>query len=159
MNRTHWLFGRRWWLAGITLLVAAVGLGGCFRGHWGSPESNARFEAHLDDAQQELASQLEIKPYQQADFDALMAQYREVTRKWRGGWLDTAKEVKQGLEQDPADADAIGAALKQRIEQRPSDEELKRLVDQTVAFYRTLEPQQQQEVRDHLLRHLRRRLG
>jgi hypothetical protein len=88
-----------------------------------------------------------------------MAQYRQVARQWRDGWHETGLDVKQALEREPTDAAAVGGALKRRIHQRPDDATLERLIDESVAFYNTLSPEQQLDVRDRMLRHLRRRLG
>lgn len=150
-----------WKGAGIPLLAlaAALALQGCFRGHWHGRYDAQRFEERMDWVQEELAEELEIQPHQQADFDALMAEYRQVARQWRDGWHATAVDVRGALEREPADAVAVGEALKQRLRERTDDATLERLIDRTVVFYNTLQPEQQEEVREHMLRHLRRRLG
>jgi Spy/CpxP family protein refolding chaperone len=156
MNRPKRLF--RWSIVplGLGLLALALGLSGCFRGGWHGPYEPARFDSRLDHVQEELAEELELKPHQEAEFDALMVEYRQLAHRWRSGWHQSAVEARGALEREPADAVALGDALKQRVRGRPSDAELETLIDKTVAFYATLEPAQQQEVSKRLLRHLRR---
>jgi Spy/CpxP family protein refolding chaperone len=162
MHRMFRFFTRRRALGalGIVLLLGStLGLQGCFRGHWHGRYDPARFDEHLNDIQADIADELKITDAQKPAFDALMAQYRQVARQWRDGWHETGLDVKQALEREPTDAAAVGGALKRRIHQRPDDATLERLIDESVAFYNTLSPEQQLDVRDRMLRHLRRRLG
>lgn len=162
MHRMFHFITRRRALSGlgiVLLLGSALSLQGCFRGHWHGRYDPARFDEHLSEIQADIADELKITDAQKPAFDALMAEYRQVAHQWRDGWHETGLDVKQALERDPADTTAIGEALKQRIRQRPDDATLEKLVDDSVAFFNTLSPEQQQNVRDHMLRHLRRRLG
>ena len=162
MNRFARFLRRRrtWGMLGLLVLVAAaLGLQGCYRGQWHGRYDPARFDERMSDIQADIADELELRPEQRPAFEALMAQYRGVARQWRDGWQETGTQVRQALEQEPADATAVGDALKRRMRQRVDDATLEKLIDDTVAFYQTLDPQQQEEVREHLLRHLRRRLG
>ena len=160
MSRWFRPFTRRGALGLVVLAATAIGLQGCFRGgYWHGRHDPAAFDARLNDMQEELADHLKITPAQKPQFDALMAEYRQTARDWRDGWRQTGLQVQAALERDPADADAVAAALKQQVHQRMDEAALNKLIDDTVAFYRTLNPDQQQEIRERLLKRLKRRLG
>jgi LTXXQ motif family protein len=160
-RRFPWL-GRRGALGalGVVLLLGTtLGLQGCFHGRWHHGYDPAALDKHVDEIQADVAEELKVTPAQKPAFDALVAEYRQVAHQYRDGWHDTAVEVKQDLERQPLDAATIGDALKRRIHQRPNDATLDKLVDDSVAFYNTLSPEQQQTVHDHVLRRLQRHLG
>jgi Spy/CpxP family protein refolding chaperone len=156
MNRPKRLF--RWSAVPLALglLALTLGLTGCFRGGWHGPYDPARFEERLNHIQEEIAEELEIEPHQEEAFNALMADYRQLARQWREGWNQAAVDARPAVEREPADAFAVGELLKQRVRARPDNAALEALIDKSVAFFNTLEPAQQEEVRARLLRHLRR---
>ncbi len=151
-------------LAVPLLLIAAVGLGGCFRGHghgWGghayrSPE---RMEEHIRSIEEDLAEDLNIRPEQREAYQALTERYKTVARNWVGAIRHTSPELKETMEQDAPDVDRIAELLKGYVRQRPSNDELEALIDESVAFYKTLSPDQQQVIQDKISRHLKGRFG
>jgi Spy/CpxP family protein refolding chaperone len=159
MSRISRFFNRRTLVGGALVLTAVLGLSGCWHSRWHGRYDPARLDERLSDIQEDVASDLKITPAQKPAFDALMAEYKQAAHGWRDGWHQTGLEVKTALEQQPADATAVGAALKRQVHQRMDEATLDKLIDDTVAFYNTLEPEQQQQVRDRMLRHLQRRLG
>ena len=152
----RWFTRRRAFGVGIAAaLVALVGLQGCHRGGWHGRGDPARFEERMNDVQAEIADELELQPAQRPEFDGLMERYKELARQWRTGWRDTAQTVYGAVETQPADARAVGEALKQRFRERPDPAVIDRLIDDTVAFYETLTPEQQEVAREHVAKRLR----
>ena len=145
------LFGA---LGALALVGSAFTLQG-FRGPWHGRFDPARFDERMNDMQQEIAERLNLTPQQQPQFDALMAQFRELAKERRDRWHQTAVEVKQALERSPADAAAVGEALKKQVHNRVDPARLDPLIDATLSFYNTLQPEQQQLVQKHLQRRLR----
>ena len=151
-------------LAVPLLLIAAVGLGGCFRGHghgWGghayrSPE---RVEEHIRGIEEDLAEDLNIRPEQREAYQALTERYKTVARDWVGAFRDTGPKLKETMEQDAPDVDRVVELLKVYVRQRPSNDELEALIDESAAFYKTLSSDQQQAIQDKIFRHLKGRHG
>jgi Spy/CpxP family protein refolding chaperone len=161
MNRISRFFTRRRTLGLLGVLgvaVAALGLQGFGRG-WHHGYDPARFDERMDHVQKEISEDLKLTPAQQPQFDALMARFRAVAKERRERWHQTALDVQSALQKDPADADAVAAAIKRQVHERLDEATLNQLIDDTVAFYRTLNPDQQKDVREHMLRRLRWRLG
>jgi Spy/CpxP family protein refolding chaperone len=160
MNRFSRIFTRRrvLGLAGVLgVAVAALGLAG-FRGPWHHRYDPARFDERMTDLKEHISEELNLTPAQQPQFDALMTRYRTLAKARAEAWHQTALDVQQAVQKDPADADAVAAALKAQLHQRPDPATVDRLIDDTVAFYRTLAPAQQEVVRKQIQRRLHWRL-
>ena len=125
-------------------LATVVGLQGCGRGGWHSGE---RMEKRFQWFEEELAEELEIRPEQQAEFQALSASYKALAKERISGVKDTVLRVNAELEREVADPDVVVALIKDHIQERPSEEQLEALVDQTAAFYNALDPVQQKKLR------------
>lgn len=146
-------------LAVLLLLIAAVALGVSFRGHghgWGghafrSPE---RMEDHMRWIDEDLAEDLNIRPEQREAYQALTERYKAVARIWIGAIRDMGPELMGTIEQDAPDMDRVVELLKVYVQQRPSNDELEALIDESAEFYKTLSPDQQQVLHDKIFRHL-----
>ncbi|HKI98695.1 MAG TPA: Spy/CpxP family protein refolding chaperone [bacterium] len=161
MSRITGFFTRRRALGALGVLglgVAALGLQG-FRGPWHHGYDPARFDKRMDHIQEEIAEDLHLTAQQKPQFEALMARARELAKERRERWHQTAADVKAALEKDPADPDTVATTIKNQMHQRVDQAKLDQLIDDTAAFYRTLDPQQQEQVRKHMLRRLQWRLG
>ncbi len=151
-------------LAVPLLLIAAVALGGCSRGHghgWGghayrSPE---RMEDHMRWIEEDLAEDLNIRPEQREAYQALTERYKTVARVWIGAIREMGPELLGTMEQDAPDVDRVVELPKGYVQQRPSNDEWEALIDESAAFYKTLSPDQQQAIQDKIFRHLKGRHG
>jgi Spy/CpxP family protein refolding chaperone len=157
MNRWTPRFTRRaifGTLGALALIGSALTLQG-FRGPWHHGFDPARFDEHMNEVQQDIAEHLRLTPQQQPQFDALMGQFRALAKERRDRWHQTAAEVKQALDQEPANATAVADALRKQVQDRADPARLDQLIDATLSFYNTLQPEQQQTVQKHLQRRLR----
>ncbi len=125
-------------------LAAAVGLQACSRGSWHSAE---RMEKKFSRVEEKLAEDLEIREEQREGYLKLTARYKALIRGRIGGSRETAVQVNSELERDNPDVDTIVALVKQHIRERPANEQLDALADDTAAFYKSLDPEQQGRVR------------
>ncbi len=141
-------------LGALALLGGALTLQG-FRGPWHGRFDPARFDEHMADMQQDVAERLHLTPQQQPQFDALMTQFRDLAKERRERWHQTAVDVKQALDRTPPDAAAVAEALKKQVHNRVDPARVDSLIDGTLSFYNTLQPEQQQTVQKHLQRRLR----
>lgn len=145
-------------VVGSLLLLGLVGLSGCFRGHWhGSRPSVERMESHAAEFREDLAEELELRPEQMPAFNALMDQHQETIFAWHGAWRQRSTSLKEALDQENPDIETVRSLLKGYVTEKPSDAEMEALIDQTVDFYVQLDPEQQKEIREHLVKKLGRR--
>lgn len=153
----HFHSSRRFWLPlGV---AAVVGLGACHGPHGYGRHSPERMERMLSRAQEDAAEELELRPEQRPAFEALTAQYRDHAQRMVGTWRETAPRLAEAVNAEQPDADHVGDLVKQALRSRPDPAETDALVDATVAFYKTLDPEQQARVREHLSKRLRRHAG
>ena len=147
----------------LFLVVIGIGLVFLFGhgrfGGWGWKKAFSgeptKVEEVLSEIQEELADELEIRPEQKASFDAFSEKMKVYARKRLATMHSARTAAKAELEQDQPNPDQLGELAKKMIRQRGSTEELDSLVDETVAFYKTLDVEQQETIRDHLRRHHR----
>lgn len=143
------------------LLVGMLGIGGCFRGGWGhgygGRHSVERMESHAADMREDLAEELELRPEQMPAYNVLMDEYQKTIFGWHGSWRARSTSLKVALDQDNPDMEAVRDILKGYVREKPSDEETDALIDKTVDFYIQLDAEQQEEIREHLVKKLRRR--
>ena len=145
----------------VVVLAALLGLQGCFRSHshWGhghGGNSTERMEKGMDQVQEHVSEFLEIRPEQQEGFQALMDQYRGLARRWATDWRASKVKMNDILQAETLDIDALGETLKGFLRKKPADPELETLIDRTIAFYRTLDAEQQEKVHKRLAKHARR---
>jgi len=141
-------------------LLLVLGLAGCGGGHWHShdpAERRERAEKHLQHAREEVVEELNLQPHQEPGLDALLETFRGMAHGWIDDSEATGKRVKALLAPEAPDADAIAAEAKAWLMARPSKEDLAALMDQAVAFYKTLDAEQQQVVLKKLRKHIDRR--
>jgi len=143
-------------LALVVGLVALVGLQGCFRSYSHGGHSSERMEKRMDHVQEGISDFLEIRPEQKEGFDALMSEYRTFANRYVAGWRDTKGKMNETLQADTLDPAALGENLKAFLREKPGDSELEGLIDRTLAFYGTLDAEQQQKVHERLAKHARR---
>lgn len=161
MNRWSRLFTRRRVLgaAGVAaLVVGALSLQG-FRGPWHHGYDPQRFGERMDRLEQHIADDLDLTAQQKPQFHALMTRFNDVIKQRMEARHQTDLALQKALQQDPANVDAVATALKQRAQERTDPATLDRLVDDSLAFYRTLDAKQQETVRERMLRRLHWRLG
>lgn len=146
---------RRMALGVLLALATVVGLQGCYRGGWHSPE---RMEKKFRWIEKELAEELKIRPEQQEDFQALSNAFKALARERISRAKETAVRVNTELEKEEAEIDVVAGLIKAHIRQRPSEEQLEALVDQTAVFYNSLDAAQQTKLREMAGKHIRRHL-
>ncbi len=152
MNRIRNRYFRRSLMAFGLLLAGLVGLSGCFR-HSG--DLVERTEKRMDWVQEEVAEELEIKPHQETAYKALMDRYRELAVGWATRLKANKQELKTAIEAESPDLEVVRGLLKRYIQEKPADAQIETLIDQTVDFYATLDPEQQETVLKKLRRHSR----
>ncbi len=152
MSRIHNRYFRRTAMAFGLLTVAAVGLSGCFR-HTSDPVE--RTKQRMDWVQEEVAEELEIKPNQEAAYQALMDNYREMAIGWAERLKANKEDLKTAIEAESPDLEEVRRQLKRFIQEKPADAGIEALIDQTIDFYASLDPEQQEIVRKKLQRHSR----
>lgn len=140
-----------------TLVVGALGLQG-FRGPWHRGYDPERFDARLEHLERHVADDLQLTAQQEPQFKALMARFRDVIKRRHETRTETDQKLEKLLESEPVNTDAVAAVLKQRIQNRVDPAAMDGLVNESVAFYRTLDARQQETVRKRMLRRLRWRL-
>ena len=141
---------------GVVLGIATlVGLQACSRGAWHSPE---RMEKKFRWVEEDLAEDLESREEQREGYLKLTARYKALIRERISGSRETVVRVNSELERDNPDVDAIVALVKQHIRERPTNEQLELLVDESAAFFRTLDPEQQDRVRKLVSKRIGRHL-
>lgn len=155
MKARNHCIARRMALGVVLALATVVGLQGCSRGGWHSPE---RMEDKFQWIEEELAEELEIRPEQKADYQALSESFKSLARERIARTKDTALRVNGELEKENGDADVVVELIKFHIRERPSVEELEALVDQSAAFYKSLDQDQQRKFREMAGKHIRRHL-
>ncbi len=139
----------------LIVLVAVVGLHGCSWGHWKSWHDPERMDKRINDAAEHVAEELELRADQQAAYARLVEQFKAHARGRAGARRNSAQALKEAFSAESLDADRVATALRQLVRQRPQDEELERLIDQGLEFYRTLSPEQQETFRAKVHRHLK----
>ena len=140
----------------FTLIGLSLLLQGCFRhGNWNhNPE---QMESRFNEKSADIAEDLEIKPgAQQQAFDALAAHLKTVMIRMGSIHRQTGLAIKQVVNEETMDADAVALALKQAVPQRPSEAEWNTAIDLGLALYHTMDAEQQERVRKELHRHVRR---
>ncbi len=140
----------------VVMLAALMGLQGCFRGYSHGRHSPERMEKRMDHVQEHLSDFLDIRPEQQQGFQALMDEYRGLARRFTTDWRASKVKMNDILKAETLDIDALGETLKSFLRQKPADAELEALIDRTIAFYRTLDAEQQEKVNQRLAKHARR---
>ena len=144
-------------LIGLPLvLLAAFGLQG-FRGGWHGHHNSERLEGKIRWIEEDLAEDLKIRPEQREGFQALTGQFRSQVQTWMTGWQETGTALKTELENETPDKERVSSLLKERVRRRPTNESLEALIDQTLAFYETLDPEQQRVLNKKISRHLAHR--
>lgn len=152
-------------VAGPLLLISVFGLVGCGQGSWGhggwghgsghfrgSPE---RAEKALTWIADDVADELALREDQKPAYEALVAQYKSLARDWLEGTQAAREALRAEAKKDEPDVDRIGELAKQMLRQRPADARIEQLIDATVAYYHTLDPAQQAEVRAKIASHQR----
>lgn len=136
-------------------VIAALGLSGCFRshGHDGSPERVEKFMTYIEE---EVAEDLELREEQRPGYDAFTARIKDQVRRMADTWRDTKPELRTAIEAEQPDIDRVAELFKASLRGRPTPAEVDSLIDAGAAFYKTLDPEQQEQVREHLARKLRR---
>jgi hypothetical protein len=106
--------------------------------------------------EEDLSQTLQIRPEQEPAFHALMEEYKDFARRWAAGWHEAGNGLREAVGRQPANPDAISAALKRFLQDRPTDGELEALIDRSMTFYATLDAQQQETIRARLASRLER---
>ena len=144
---------RRMALGVVLALAAVVGLQGCGRSSWHSAE---RMEKRFNWIEEELAEKLEIRPEQRADFKILADSFKALARERVARAKETALNVNSELEKENAETDVVVGLIKAHIREQPTEAQLEALVDQSAAFYNSLEAEQQKTLRAMAGKHIRR---
>ena len=155
MKARNHCIARRMTLGVVLALATVVGLQGCNRGGWHSPE---RMEKRFSWIEEELAEELEIRPEQQGSFQALSENFKALARERISHAKETALRANAELEKEAADVDVVVDLIKAHIQERPTEEQLGALVDQSAAFYKSLDEDQQKKLREMAGKHIRRHL-
>jgi hypothetical protein len=131
-------------VAGIALLglVAAAGFH-----HQGDPEQR------IDWLAKKLAQELQVRPEQQAGFDALVAQAKQSFEARRAASQGTREQLKAELAKTAPDADTVGGLAKNLLKARAPDAQIEAFIDQATAFYKTLDATQQKAFVAHAQEH------
>ena len=158
-NRTHNFFHRNWLLLAL-VVIGLVFLFGFGRwGGWGHKGlmsgDPVKMEEKLADIEAEIIDELELRDDQMSAFKAYSAKLKDFARKRIGQMSGIRETARAELDKEQPDMAYLAEQAKQMIRQRASTEELESLVDETLAFYNTLDAEQQEEVQKHLRRHHR----
>ncbi len=141
---------------GLYGVSQAYGGGWGSHGHGGGWHSAERMEKRMTWIQEEVAEDLEIRPEQEPAFNALAEAFKNHARAWKAGWRETGSGIKEEFNRETLDTGRISELLKERIHNRPSNDSLDALVDQSVAFYQVLDPEQQQVFKEKVVKRLNR---
>ena len=147
MNWRHHRYSPRLFVIAGLSLATLVGLGGCFRGGWAHGHDPQRMEQRMSWIEEDLSKTLQLRPEQEPAYQALMEEYKDFARRWAAGWHEAGNGLREAVAQQPANPEAISAALKRFLQERPADAELETLIDRGMAFYATLDPDQQESIR------------
>ena len=158
-ERTHNFFHRNWVLM-VLIIIGLVFLFGHSRwGGWGHRSlmsgDPAKIEEKMADIEEDLIDKLELRNDQLPAFHAYTDKLKIFARKKLSTMHEKHLVATGELEKEQPDMARLAELAKQMIRERSTNEELESLVDETLAFYQTLDAKQQDEVRDHLKRHQR----
>ncbi len=120
-------------------LQRIAGLGACHRGSWHDPE---RMQSRMDSIEEDLADDLEIRPGQQEAFHAVSGRIKALSLDRLTQRRNSIREIKTEFEKDTVNIDRVGTLLKQYVQARPANGELESIIDETTAFYKTLDAEQ-----------------
>jgi len=157
-GRKHNFFHRNWLILAV-LAVAGVALlsgfspwhGGPIRGLFsGDP---AKVEAALSEIQSEVADELDIRPEQEAAFNAFAEKMKDRARAKISSMGPLRTQMHAEVAKDAPDVDQLAALAKQMVRMRPPADETDAMIDDVVAFYKTLDADQQAKVLKRMKKH------
>ena len=147
------------WIAFVALslivLVTLFGFLGPFRHHGHGTEW---IEKKMNGIAEHVADELELRPEQQPAFGALTDGIKERVRNRIGQMRQTAGQLRDEFAAETVDPDRVAALLKEHARTRMTVEELEGLIDEIIAFYRTLDPEQQAKIKEEATEHLEHHL-
>ena len=116
-----------------------VGLGACHRGNWNDPE---RMQKHMDSIEKDLEEELAIRPEQREAFRAVSGKIKAHALDRMTQRRNSVVEIKTEFEKDTVNIDQVATLLKQHVHARSTNAELESIIDETAAFYKTLDAEQ-----------------
>lgn len=140
MHTRHHGWLRRSVGGAIIALVSIVGLTGCHRGGWHDPE---RAESRIDRVIADVEEDLEIRPDQEPAFRALTGKIKSHALERMTARRAGAQELRATFEQEPVDTSKVENILKRQSALHSDRAAHDALIQETVAFYRTLDAEQQ----------------
>lgn len=147
MKRCHHRSFRPFLVVIPMLLVATIVLGACGRGHWHSGHDPERMEKKMAGIEEDIGEDLEIRPEQQESYHAVAERYKSLARNWMATWSATKPNLATALAEESYNPDQVALHFKELLAARPSNEQLEALIDETLVFVKTLNPEQQEELR------------
>jgi len=113
----------------------------------------AKMEAALTDIENKVADYLDIRAEQEPAFNAFAETIKARARQKITTVRPLREQMHAEMGKDLPDVDTLAALAKQMLRQRPPVEETDALIDDAVAFYKTLDADQQAKLANRLKRH------
>lgn len=145
----------------LALVGTSVFLQGCSRGGWSGHHGQwskdpEKLEAYLAEKKEDVAERLEVKPgAQQEAFDIMADHAKEMIMRWSVVKNSALESIHNPLDPDVLDPEKAANALKELVRQKPVDQEWFDLIDKALAFYNTLDAEQQEKIQKHHRRYKR----
>lgn len=161
LNGNHFMRKAGW--PGLSLLMLAlVGLQGCYRGgwhgsspQWGSPEHMQERMQHMEER---ISDRLDIRPEQQGALKQFTGKVRAMVSAHTAEIQPLREQLKLELEKEVFDETKVAELLKALARQIPAPAEVESVIDEAVVFYRSLDAEQQEKFRkSHAWRFVSRR--
>jgi Spy/CpxP family protein refolding chaperone len=153
MNTRHSRWFRRAVGGAVIALVSIVGLTGCHRGGWHDPE---KAEGRMDHIIEDIQEDLEIRADQEPAYRALTGKIKSHALERMTQRRAAGKELQSVFATDDVDSARVAQILKQQSTIHADRSEVDALIEEAVAFYRTLDAGQQATFNEKVRRMLDR---
>jgi len=159
-GRKHNFFHRKILLLFLIAILSVFLFGHSRWGGWGHHKDlfsgdTTRVEEALTEIEEKLADKLDIRPEQEAGFKAYAEKMKTYARKRLAAMGEIRRSAHDEIDKENPDVDRLAELAKEMIRQRGNTSDLDAVVDETVAFYKTLDAEQQEEIQSHMKRHRR----
>ena len=140
MRTRHPRWFRRTLGGAVIALVSVVGLTGCHRGGWHDPE---RMESRIDNIVEDVEEDLEIRPDQEPAFRALTGRIKSHALERVTARRAAMTELRTTFAQEPVPTERVEEILKRQTALMADRARHDALIEEVLAFYRTLDAGQQ----------------
>lgn len=133
----------------IVSLVGLIGLQGCSRSSWHSPE---RMESRMTDFQADLADDLNIRTDQMDAYNALTEKLKAHARERAAIMKTQGTALKAVFDISPLNLGQVEEIVAEHIKSKANTAEHQALLAEVVAYIKTLDPEQQEIFRKKVSR-------